>query len=651
MFSVFVYIVKIMQKFNQKLMNKYGDEIVENFYSKNAKNVTNNQNLKTYTSINEKYNKWKEVINNMSDTEKVFDFFYDNPHWPLFRQSVKDAERNIAKSQTINDDMLILWFKRYPPTTKAGIEAYIDILLRRDRKTAEKYIKQTYIFQNLEPEYVIQFKEKYGNYISVVEDAQRAKRLVSQNDTKQLITMKNIVSDNDVLQYITDEINKDIIFDNSMLFDASERYKYIEKLINKGEDLDVARIMNITDYGENGFFVYKQYFEKRRYIAYNMLRAGKPELAYNVAQKYPKNIDDENKARIEWLLGYISYRFLKKFTQAQTHFENAHKYSTASIRKSKNAFWLAEMRREQQDVMAAMEWYRKASEYFSTFYGYLADIRIKQISDTYVSVNGISLERGSVNDTSSALAKKFYNRELVQVLIETKNNESNEKYRKYFYNTLIDDIEDPYEEVLLIELAKSNNEINTLIDKFYDKQHYITNIEYKELDDNKLIPVRNVNSNNCFISAVHSLIKQESNFKRRAKSSTGAIGLMQLMPKTAEAEAKLIGIQYKKRKLYNAYDNLLLGSNLLNRLINKYNNNFVYVLYAYNAGEGNLSKYRKSIQNLNDLSILETIELIPIKETRLYIKHVFRNMFYYNEKFGCERQTDFVSHILKHNST
>ena len=603
------------------------------------------------SEILKKYNNWRRIIDDTSHAKEVFDFFNDNPHWALFNQSVKNAERHINDDPTITDVTVIEWFKKYPPSTKEGTEAYIDALLRNNKQIAEKYIKQTYVFQNLEPEYVLQFKEKYGQYLNTIDDAQRVKYLTSKNNTRQLIAMKNIISDTEILQYIDDTINSDLNFSKNMLYDASERYKYIEKLIKKGEDLDVARIMNITDYGEDGFFAYKQYFEKRRYIAYNMLRAGKPELAYNVALKYPKNIDDDNKARIEWLLGFISYKFFKNFLQAQRHYEEAYKYSRKDIRKSKNAFWLAELYANKHDVVAAMDWYRKASEYFSTFYGYLGDIRLKQLINNYMSVNGVSPELNITINIPPALAEKFYKRELVQVLIATKGIENDSRYRKYLYNTLIDEIEDPYEEVLLTELAKSNGELEILIDKFYDKQHYITNIEYKELDYKKLVPVTDVNSNSCFVSTVHSVIKQESNFKHRAKSSAGAIGLMQLMPKTAEAEAKLIGIPYKKRDLYNAYNNLQLGSNLLDRLIKRYNNNFVYVFYAYNAGEVNLAKYRKSIQNLTNLSILETIELIPIKETRLYIKSVLRNMFYYNERFGCESKTDLLNYILTHNST
>lgn len=603
---------------------------------KNSGSESNENKLVT------KYNEWREVISNNSSVMRIFEFFGENPHFPLFKSTVKNAERRIKDDLSITNAKLIQWFKKYPPMTREGIEAYIEALLRTDTKTAEKYIQQTYVFQNLEPSYATDFRKKYGEYISVVNDAQRAKRLATQNDIKQLLEMKNAINEKSIIQYVNDKVNNNIEFNNNMLFDASERYKYIEHLINQEKDLDVANVLNVTNYGEDGLFLNRKYFEKRRYVAYNILRAGKPDLAYSVASKYPKNIDDDNKARMEWLLGFISYRFLGKLQQARNHFEEAYKYSQKAVRKSKNAFWLAELYREQADIVAAVEWYRKASEYFSTFYGYLADVRINQLSGAY----NTSMDNATVSKVPEKLKEKFYNRELVQILIATRNTEQDKQYRKYFYNKLIEQIEDPYEEILLLELAKANNEVETLIEKFYNKQHYMIYTSYDEIAEEKLAPVTNINSENCFISTVHSVIKQESNFKRRAVSTAGAVGLMQLMPKTAEAEAKILGVKYNKKNLYNEYDNLQLGSSLLNRLMQKYNNNLVFVFYAYNAGEANLGKYRKSIQNLSNISILETIELIPIKETRLYIKNVLRNMFHYHQRFGCEKQSQLIDDIL-----
>ena len=157
----------------------------------------------------------------------------------------------------------------------------------------------------------------------------------------------------------------------------------------------------------------------------------------------------------------------------------------------------------------------------------------------------------------------------------------------------------------------------------------------------------NINSDSCFISLVHSIIRQESGFKEKATSSAGAIGIMQLMPTTAKEEAKIINMNYKnKNDLYNKYNNLTLGSSLLNRLMKKYKYNLVDVFYAYNAGPGNLKKFKNSINNLKNLTVLETIELIPIHETRIYVKNVMRNLFYYDQQFDCSFRNKVIDTLL-----
>ena len=108
-----------------------------------------------------------------------------------------------------------------------------------------------------------------------------------------------------------------------------------------------------------------------------------------------------------------------------------------------------------------------------------------------------------------------------------------------------------------------------------------------------------------------------------ARSHVGARGLMQLMPYTAR--------RYKRRlrakQLYNVNLNLRLGNKLLNQLMTQYEHNLVYVLSAYNAGEGRVKRWRNKY--LTSDSILHNIENIPFSETRKYVKLIFRNIYFY----------------------
>lgn len=121
-----------------------------------------------------------------------------------------------------------------------------------------------------------------------------------------------------------------------------------------------------------------------------------------------------------------------------------------------------------------------------------------------------------------------------------------------------------------------------------------------------------------------SLMRQESAFNRRARSWVGARGLMQLMPATARMYWRGI----KTSHLYNPKINIKIGSKYLSNLLKKYENNLVFALSAYNAGESRVKEWKKEYF-ARDISILHNIENIPFPETRKYVKLIFRNLFFY----------------------
>lgn len=131
-----------------------------------------------------------------------------------------------------------------------------------------------------------------------------------------------------------------------------------------------------------------------------------------------------------------------------------------------------------------------------------------------------------------------------------------------------------------------------------------------------------------------SLIRQESGFNVKAKSRVGARGLMQLMYPTARSLASKI----RKTDLFNPNINIRLGTKYLKKLLKKYDQNLVYTLAAYNAGEHRVKKWKGSL--FDDSSILHNIERIPYKETRKYVKLIFRNLFYYKGMYQYQDTKD-----------
>ncbi|OWZ84893.1 lytic transglycosylase domain-containing protein [Natranaerobius trueperi] len=87
------------------------------------------------------------------------------------------------------------------------------------------------------------------------------------------------------------------------------------------------------------------------------------------------------------------------------------------------------------------------------------------------------------------------------------------------------------------------------------------------------------------------LIKVESHFDPQNVSGAGAIGLMQLMPHTAEALSNNYNFEYYQERLYDPFFNVKLGTKLLRYLIDTYDGDIHKALTAYNRGQGGLSSY------------------------------------------------------------
>ncbi len=127
------------------------------------------------------------------------------------------------------------------------------------------------------------------------------------------------------------------------------------------------------------------------------------------------------------------------------------------------------------------------------------------------------------------------------------------------------------------------------------------------------------------------LIRQESEFNAGAKSRAGALGLMQILPSTARALARRVGIKsLATRQLYNPDLSLRLGTLHFRTVLNQFEGQLEYSLAAYNAGEHRVENW----MTWGDFSEPEVfVETIPFTETRGYVQAVLRNAEVYRRLY------------------
>ncbi|MEO8183466.1 MAG: transglycosylase SLT domain-containing protein, partial [Deltaproteobacteria bacterium] len=118
---------------------------------------------------------------------------------------------------------------------------------------------------------------------------------------------------------------------------------------------------------------------------------------------------------------------------------------------------------------------------------------------------------------------------------------------------------------------------------------------------------------------LHAVMRHESEFRPDARSPAGAIGLMQLMPATAQRAARELALPYDRDRLEQPQYNLQLGAFYLGKLLDSFDQRVALALAGYNAGPHAVSRWLDGIGNL-DLDLW--VARIPYRETRNYVQRV-----------------------------
>jgi soluble lytic murein transglycosylase len=132
------------------------------------------------------------------------------------------------------------------------------------------------------------------------------------------------------------------------------------------------------------------------------------------------------------------------------------------------------------------------------------------------------------------------------------------------------------------------------------------------------------------------LIRQESAFEPEARSSANAMGLMQLLPKTARLVAASAKVRYSRVQLFDPDYNVHLGTIYFAELRKDFGT-VESALAAYNAGEDRVTSWTAG-QAYRETA--EFVDSIPFTETREYVEIVTRNADIYRQLYGVQQQNE-----------
>ena len=552
-------------------------------------------------------------------------FIDKNEDYPRLGRVKYLAEHKLS-TDTISPKKIIDWFGVDEPLSGFGKMILGEsIILNGNTQKGISYIKEGWITAELSKSELRFYRKKFKKYLNADDYIKRADYLAWNNKYWDLKRLLRYLPKDYELLYTARQLlmSKSYGVDNAISKvpakfknDAGLNYDRLKWRRKRGRvDSSVEILVKIKNTKDYLVRPDKWWFE-REIISRSLIYKKKYALAYKIASNHALT-DGPEYAAAEWMSGWIALSFLDDPLLAKDHFENFYNNVGYPISTSRGAYWLAKTYQKLGKNELANEWFGKAANFLTTYYGQLAFMELNPNQPFELSKD---------IEVSKEYRDYFFKKELVKTiyLLDELNED---KYTKHILRHLANDDINNGSEVLAAELATSIDRFDFAIQiakiasyekRFHNKYNYPI-ISTPNYINGRKIP------DTAFIL---SIIRQESEFDLSANSHAGAKGLMQLMPYTAKVVAKQAKLPYSKSRLTrDAEYNINLGSHYIAGLILEYDGAYPFAIAAYNAGPKRVRYWKKINKNpqKNQIDYVNWIELIKFKETRNYVQRVLEN--------------------------
>ena len=352
-------------------------------------------------------------------------------------------------------------------------------------------------------------------------------------------------------------------------------------------------------------------------IARGYLLAGKLDQAYELSSGAAKR-SGTYIPQAGWIGGLAAWR-QDKFNDAARMFANSAEASHSSAwQASASAYWASRAYARAGQPQHISGWLKKAAAHPRTFYGLIATRSLGLDYDFNWDVPALtSAHRRTLEDHPQA-------REAVALVKQGHPHRASAMLAK------IDMSGNPALREAIMAYAANKNLSAVAMQLAQTQAHpdggYYDSALYP------LIPWKPKDGYTVDRALVHAIIRQESKFNPSAVSHRGAQGLMQVMPSTADY---IIGKTLFKNKdshakLRDPQTNIEVGQRYIEKLLyqDHVDTELFSLVVAYNAGPGNLRKWKRELAEMKDDPLL-FIESIPMGETRAYVERVMSNYWIY----------------------
>lgn len=395
-----------------------------------------------------------------------------------------------------------------------------------------------------------------------------------------------------------------------------DRYSW---LANRGDRTEAIALLKAKSTSAEALQEPFRWSGWRRVLARWEMREGRPESAYELAANHFMT-EGSSYADLEWVAGYVALRYLNDPARALTHFENMAAVVDGPISLGRAGYWLGRTHAAMGDANAAAAAFAQGAKNQTSFYGLLAAEQLGMQLDP--SLTG----RADLVDweDSTILQNRFVIAALA--LLEAGERGAATTFFAHLGRELdaagtgrlaqvMEELDDPFYAVLLGKAAAARG---IVVPSAYFPLHDLAQME---------LPVEPALS--------LSIARRESEFNFRAGSPVGALGLMQLMPATAEEVSGFLNLPYARSRLTSDWRyNAQLGAKYLSLLEEQFGPSPVQIAAGYNAGPSRPLAWmsERGDPRLGEVDVIDWIEHIPFRETRDYVMRITESIPVYRAR-------------------
>lgn len=576
---------------------------------------------------------WRALKEGKHDFATISKFITVHPDWPDLDKLKSKAEYAIDDKTT--DSELLRWFKHHSPVTSRGKRIYAEkqlehCLVHHEGKpsSCSSMVKQIWQEVEFSAKQEQEFRSKYSKILTTQDDQARLRHFIWQENWAEVKRLLPRVNRNLQQVYrLCIGLAESGKFDRKLYELIPNQYRGQPELVywllrhyvkanNLVQHQDyVLKVLSHPLPQPNKWWKY------RHIIVRDLLQQKNFRGAYQIASNHGI-IKGSDYAEAEWLSGWIALRFLHQPAAAHKHFSNFLAKVHTGMSRSRGHYWLAMAEQELKNPQAALHQYKQAARYSDLFYGQLAHLKLKQYAIT-LPKTATYTEQDLAYFRRNSISKAAY------LLLKLKETGTAERFIK----EAVRKAPTRGQKYLNIHMAQQSKHTKIAVEAAK------ISAQYGEVFPEFSHPMLGFKENKGELSPlIHALIRQESCFDPAARSSAGALGLMQLLPSTAKDVAKQIKVPFRQQNLTTDYKyNVKLGTRYVSNLLERFEGSYILTIASYNAGPTPINRWLDKFGDLRKEhsldKIVDWVELIPYGETRNYVQRVIENLQVYRYRY------------------